>query len=63
MILTFLGIVQLSQRSNQFNLRTIRYTEEDVKRIIDSDQHFGFSFNLKDRFGDWTYLCSGFKSN
>ena len=43
-------IAQLSQRSNQFNLRTIRYSEEDVNRIIDSDQHFGFSFNLTDRF-------------
>ena len=50
-------IAQLSQRSNQFNLRTIRYSEEDVNRIIDSDQHFGFSFNLTDRFGDHGLIC------
>ena len=28
-------VAQLSQRSNQFNLRTIRYTEEDIHRIIE----------------------------
>ena len=27
-------IAQLSQRSNQFNLRTVRYTEQDVERIM-----------------------------
>lgn len=45
-------IVQLSQRSNQFNLRTIRYTEEDVVRLIASEHHLSLSFSLKDRFGD-----------
>ena len=27
-------IAQLSQRSNQFNLRTVRYTERDVEAIM-----------------------------
>ena len=50
-------VSQLSQRSNQFNLRTIRYTEEDVYSIIESDQHFGFTFDLKDKFGEHGLIC------
>jgi len=45
-------VAQLSQRSNQFNLRTIRYTEEDIKRISESDEYFTFTFKLTDKFGD-----------
>ena len=50
-------VSQLSQRSNQFNLRTIRYTEEDVYSIIESDKHFGFTFDLKDKFGEHGLIC------
>jgi FkbH-like protein len=45
-------VAQLTQRSNQFNLRTIRYTEEDIQRIIFSPDYITLSFNLKDKFGD-----------
>lgn len=45
-------IAQLSQRSNQFNLRTIRYTESDITNIINDRNNQGFSFSLKDKFGD-----------
>jgi FkbH-like protein len=45
-------VAQLTLRSNQFNLRTVRYTEEDIQRIKDSADHFTFSFTLEDRFGD-----------
>ena len=45
-------VAQLSQRSNQFNLRTIRYTESDITTIESSDNYATFSFTLKDRFGD-----------
>lgn len=45
-------VAQLSMRSNQFNLRTVRYTEEDIKKISDSDRYLTFSFTLEDRFGD-----------
>ena len=27
-------VAQLTQRSNQFNLRTIRYTDDEVKKIM-----------------------------
>lgn len=45
-------VAQLSQRSNQFNLRTIRYTEADIALLVDEPGTFTFAFNLKDKFGD-----------
>jgi FkbH-like protein len=45
-------VSQLSQRSNQFNLRTVRYNEEDIRRFAGSDQYTGFVFSLQDKFGD-----------
>jgi len=51
-------IAQLSQRSNQFNLRTIRYTEEDIKRIANSPDYFTISFTLEDKFGDNGLICA-----
>jgi len=45
-------VSQLSQRSNQFNLRTIRYLEEDLVKIMNSDNSYGLVFDLKDRFGN-----------
>ena len=46
-------IAQLTQRSNQFNLRTIRYSEKEIKDIINSDQHSSLYVSLKDKFGDY----------
>lgn len=46
-------VAQLSQRSNQFNLRTVRYTETDIQRIMNSDKHVSYSVSLKDKFGDY----------
>jgi FkbH-like protein len=51
-------VAQLSQRSNQFNLRTIRYTEDDVKRISQSDNYLTLSFTLEDKFGDNGLICA-----
>lgn len=45
-------IAQLTQRSNQFNLRTIRYTEEEIKKVSESDQYLTLYYTLKDKFGD-----------
>src|SRR5258705_4742903 len=41
---------QLTQRSNQFNLRTIRYTEEKLKEIIQDKNKFTVTVSLKDKF-------------
>jgi FkbH-like protein len=45
-------IAQLTQRSNQFNLRTVRYTEADVKAMSQSDEFITLSLSLADKFGD-----------
>jgi FkbH-like protein len=50
-------VAQLSQRSNQFNLRTVRYTESDIERLGNSPDHVTFSFTLKDKFGDNGLIC------
>lgn len=44
-------VAQLSQRSNQFNLRTIRYGESEIKSISSSDEYLPFVFSLDDIFG------------
>lgn len=48
----FARIAQLTQRSNQFNLRTIRYTEDDIQRIAADSDYFTLFYTLRDRFGD-----------
>lgn len=45
-------VAQLSQRSNQFNLRTVRYSEEEIKKITKSNNYLTISIHLKDKFGD-----------
>ncbi len=44
-------VAQLSQRSNQFNLRTERLTEIDIQNKLKSEDYFTFAFNLDDKFG------------
>jgi len=46
-------ITQLIQRSNQFNLRTVRYTENQVQGLAESACHRALAFELRDRFGDY----------
>ena len=45
-------VAQLSQRSNQFNLRTVRYTEDQITAIENDPKQKGFAFTLEDKFGD-----------
>ena len=45
-------IAQLTQRSNQFNLRTVRYTEAEIETLAQDDSRIGLYFTLKDKFGD-----------
>tara|TARA_B100000795_G_scaffold234805_1_gene194136 strand:+ start:5087 stop:6805 length:1719 start_codon:yes stop_codon:yes gene_type:complete len=44
-------VSELSNRSNQFNLRTIRYSQSDLVKIMTSSNYFGYVFDLKDKFG------------
>jgi FkbH-like protein len=45
-------IAQLTQRSNQFNFRTVRYSDSDIRRIADADNYLTRYFRLRDKFGD-----------
>jgi FkbH-like protein len=45
-------IVQLINKSNQFNLTTRRYTDEDVIAVMANPDAFGLQLRLLDRFGD-----------
>jgi len=51
-------VAQLSQRSNQFNLRTVRYTEGEVRRIAGSENYATLSFTLEDKYGDNGLICA-----
>jgi FkbH-like protein len=44
--------VQLINKTNQFNLTTRRYTEDDVLSIMADRRAFGLQLRLLDRFGD-----------
>ena len=50
-------VAQLSQRSNQFNLRTVRYTEEDIARLASSAAHTTISFTLEDIYGNYGLIA------
>lgn len=54
----FPRIAELSQRSNQFNLRTIRYSEEDIKNMADSGDYITLYFTLKDKFGEYGLISA-----
>jgi len=51
-------IAELSQRSNQFNLRTVRYTEEEIEKIANNPNYITLYFTLKDRFGEYGVISS-----
>ena len=44
--------VQLINKTNQFNLMTRRYTEDDVIAVMNDPAAFGLQLRLLDRFGD-----------
>jgi FkbH-like protein len=43
---------QLTARTNQFNMHTIRYCEDDIRRFMSTTDHWVVTLALKDRFGD-----------
>lgn len=45
-------MVQLINKTNQFNLTTRRYTEVDLERMLDDPRRLVRRFRLTDRFGD-----------
>jgi FkbH-like protein len=45
-------IAQLTNKSNQFNLTTRRYTTAEIQAMLSSDKHIGLYGKLTDRFGE-----------
>lgn len=45
-------ISQLTQRSNQFNLRTVRYSEQEIEEIAANPRYVTRYYTLRDRFGE-----------
>lgn len=45
-------VVQLLQKTNQFNLTTRRHSQQFVAEMIDSDKWMSYVVRLKDKFGD-----------
>jgi len=49
---TLARITQLTNKTNQFNLTTRRYTEQQISQLVSSPGWHCFSIRLRDRFGD-----------
>jgi len=46
-------VAQLTQKTNQFNLTTKRYTEQDIQSFISDDNADVFYLRLEDCYGDY----------
>jgi len=44
---------QMTQKTNQFNLTTRRYTESDILRMLEDPEYFIATFSVSDQFGDY----------
>jgi FkbH-like protein len=56
-------VAQLSQRTNQFNVRTVRYTENDIRSIVSSERYLTLAFSLEDTYGDYGLVCAVIMEN
>ena len=45
-------VAQLTQKTNQFNFTTKRYSESDISRFMQSSEYYVYFMSMKDRFGD-----------
>jgi FkbH-like protein len=50
-------VAQLTQRSNQFNLRTVRYTEAGLQKLSNEEGVYPLTFTLDDKFGNNGLVC------
>jgi FkbH-like protein len=53
-------VAQLTQRSNQFNLRTVRYTDDDVKKLMVNPDFKTITVSLADKYGDYGLISAVF---
>jgi FkbH-like protein len=45
-------VAQLTQKTNQFNLTTRRYSEGQIEQFMEDEKRAVFSLHVKDKFGD-----------
>lgn len=45
-------IAQLTQKTNQFNITTRRYTENQILKMINASSEYVFAVSVEDKFGD-----------
>ena len=50
--LTLRRVAQLTQKTNQFNLTTRRYTEQQIAEMVQRPDWHVYSLRVRDRFGD-----------
>lgn len=50
-------IAQMHGKTNQFNLTTIRYTRQDLDKLL-SDGYKIYAYNVKDKFGDYGLVAA-----
>src|SRR5437773_11356056 len=50
-------IAQLTNKTNQFNPTTHRYTEQQILELASSPAWNCFSLRVRDRFGDTALVC------
>ena len=50
-------IAQLHGKTNQFNLTTIRYTRQDIDRLIKEGNEI-YAYNVRDKFGDYGLVAA-----
>jgi FkbH-like protein len=46
-------VAQLTNKTNQFNLTTVRRTEADIRSLMVSDQHLVRAIRVNDKFGEY----------
>ena len=51
-------LVELQQRTNQFNTTTLRYSREQLAGLMKSESHRVYAASLRDKFGDVGLVCT-----
>jgi FkbH-like protein len=51
-------VAQLTQRTNQFNLRTKRYAESDIEQFASDDACITMAMSLSDTYGDYGIIAA-----
>jgi FkbH-like protein len=50
-------VLELIQRTNQFNTTTIRYSKQELQALLESDHHAVYIAALSDKFGSVGLVC------